>query len=126
VHYVRLRLFQSRGIAEPAALIWWLDVERTNSWETATVANVADLEGMARYLQSIDASVGIYASRSDWSSIAGVVKATSPLSSLPNWIAGATSLAAGQAACAAAPLMAGRISVVQYDAGSVDYDISCS
>lgn len=114
-----------RGVPTPNAFTWWLDVERGNSWEADMHANVADLEGMVTYLRDIGAQVGLYASRNDWAAIAGAVPATSSLSALPSWLAGATSLAAAQAACSAAPLTAGPVELVQYDAGTVDYDVAC-
>ena len=49
-----------RGISNPAAYLWWLDVETGNSWSPDTGANRADLEGMAAYFASIGATTGLY------------------------------------------------------------------
>ena len=105
---------------------WWLDVETENSWETTTSRNVADLEAMVTYLQSVGRTVGIYASNYQWKIIAGTVASTSNLSALPNWIAGADTLAEAQANCAT-PLMRGTVTLTQYLPApyTLDYDNSC-
>jgi hypothetical protein len=117
----------SRGVTTPTAYRWWLDVETTFTYSTDKVANVADLEGMTAYFKSANISVGIYSNSSQWSAIAGSVLATSPLSTLPNWIPlGPSTLAAAQTACSGAPLMRGTITMTQYVSGDLDYDNSCS
>ncbi|MDQ2838198.1 MAG: hypothetical protein M3Y89_12415, partial [Actinomycetota bacterium] len=114
-----------RGVPTPTAFLWWLDVETTNSWEANKASNVADLEGMTRYLRGAGISVGVYASNYQWGLIAGTVSSTSNLSALPNWIPGASSLAQAQANCAGKALMTGSITLTQYETGGVDYDNSC-
>jgi hypothetical protein len=115
----------SRGVANPSTYLWWLDVETTNSWETNTTANAADLEGMTAYMQSIGAHVGIYSTRYQWGVIAGPVSSASNLAKLPNWIPGARTLTGARANCSAAPLMAGKVTVSQYLSHNLDYDYSC-
>lgn len=116
----------SRGVSAPTTFNWWLDVESDNTWETNTASNVADLQGMAAYFTSIGSQVGVYASRADWRSIAGTVASTNPLSALPEWLAGASSLAVAEGACHSASLMTGPVSLVQYDATTTDFDVACS
>jgi hypothetical protein len=118
----------SRGVAPSSAAgyLWWLDVETTNSWETNTVANAADLEGMTSYFHSVGAQVGLYSTGYQWGVIAGSVSSTSNLNGLNNWIPGARSLKGAQANCSAAPFTAGsKVTVSQYVSGSLDYDYSC-
>ncbi len=47
-----------RGLRNPASYMWWLDVETGNSWSRKTLANRADLEGMAAYFASIEPARG--------------------------------------------------------------------
>jgi hypothetical protein len=118
----------TRGIAasSAASYLWWLDVETTNSWETNTVANTADLKGMTSYFQSVRAQVGIYSTTYQWGIIAGSVSSTSNLNGLNNWIPGARNLKGAKANCSAAPFTAGsKVTVSQYVSGSLDYDYSC-
>jgi hypothetical protein len=118
----------SRGVApsSAASYLWWLDVETTNSWESNTVANAADLEGMTRYFQSVGAQVGIYSTSYQWGVIVGSVSSTSNLNGLNNWIPGARSLKGANANCSAAPFTAGsKVTVSQYVSGPLDYDYSC-
>lgn len=118
----------SRGVsrASAASYVWWLDVETTNSWESNTVANAADLEGMTAYLHSVGAAVGMYSTAYQWSIIAGKTSSTSTLSGLANWIPGASNLKAAKANCSAAPFTPGsRVTVTQYISRNLDYDWSC-
>jgi hypothetical protein len=115
-----------RGVSTPASYTWWLDVETGNSWSTDTVANRADLEGMAAYFGSINAPTGIYSTRTQWTQIAGTVPSSSNLYSLPSWLAGANSLALATRKCADTPLTAGgKVTLTQYVSGGFDYDHSC-
>ncbi len=120
--------FTSRGVPSPGTFFWWLDVETTNSWETNTQANVADLEGMTTYFEKQGVGVGLYSTRYQWGVIAGTaVSATSVLAGLPNWIPGARSLKGAQANCATTPFTAGsKVTITQYVARALDYDYSCA
>jgi hypothetical protein len=101
-------------------------VETTNSWETNTGANAADLEGMTAYFESLGARVGLYSTSYQWSVIAGTVSATSNLHGLNNWIPGARNLKTAQANCKSAPFTTGStVTLTQYLSGSLDYDWSC-
>jgi hypothetical protein len=115
-----------RGINNPASYLWWLDVETGNSWSADTLANRADLEGMAAYFTSIGARTGLYSTRTQWDQIAGTVPSSSNLYRLPSWLAGARSLAAAKRMCGDAPLTTGgRVTLTQYVSGGFDYDYSC-
>lgn len=115
-----------RGVINPSSYFWWLDVETTNSWETNTIANTADLEGMTAYFQSIGARVGVYSTGYQWSQIASTVAPSSPLNGLKSWLAGASSLRSAQANCTLAPLTAGgSVGLTQYIANRLDYNYSC-
>lgn len=115
-----------RGVSNPAAYTWWLDVETGSSWSADKAANRADLEGMMDYFASIGATSGLYSTSSQWSQIAGTVPTTSPLYTSRSWLAGASSLASAKRMCAAAPLTGGgRVTLTQYVSGGFDYDYSC-
>lgn len=117
---------QGRGVTNPSAYLWWLDVETGNSWQADKTANVADLEGMTAYFQSIGARVGLYSTGYQWGQIAGTVPAGSRLNGLPSWLAGARSLAGAKANCSLPGLTAGSsVSLTQYVSGGYDYDYSC-
>jgi len=115
-----------RGVNNPASYMWWLDVETGNSWSQETLANRADLEGMAAYFASIGARTGLYSSRSQWDQIVGTVPSASNLYTLPSWLAGARSLALAKRGCADPALTGGgKVSLAQYVSGGFDYDLSC-
>lgn len=115
-----------RGVSNPGAYTWWLDVETGNSWSADQTANRADLEGMVAYFASIGAVTGIYSTASQWNQIAGTVPASSSLYILRNWLAGASSLASAKRKCSDAPLTGGgKVTLTQYVSGSFDYDFSC-
>lgn len=127
----------SRGVPTPASYFWWYDVETTNSWETNTAANRADLEGMTYYFTQVlhVAGVGIYSTTSQWSTIVGSVGTAtdttavgtpaSTLNHLPSWIAGASTLTGARANCTSTPLTGGTVTVTQYVSKGLDYDYSC-
>ncbi|HVA97132.1 MAG TPA: hypothetical protein VND99_05750 [Candidatus Acidoferrales bacterium] len=118
---------QSTGLSNnPSSYPWWLDVETTNSWESDTSQNAADLEGMVAYIQSLGATVGIYSTSSQWTQIAGTVNAISSLNSLNNWLPGARTLSAAISNCSLPPLTAkGKVIITQYTSSLMDYDNSC-
>lgn len=110
----------------PAATYkWWLDVETDNSWETNTVNNQADLEGMVDYFTGIGARTGLYSTSTQWQQIAGPVASTSSLHGLDTWLPGAVNLSAAKTDCSAPGLTGGKTSVTQYVSRRVDYDYSC-
>jgi len=126
-----------RGVVNPATYFWWYDVETTNSWETNTTANRADLEGMTYYFTQVlhAAGVGIYSTTYQWSTIVGSVgsatdtttagTAPSSLNGLPSWIAGARTLNGAQGNCTSSALTGGTVAVTQYVSKALDYDYSC-
>lgn len=115
-----------RGIRNPTAYIWWLDVETENTWSADKDANRADLEGMAAYYASIGAKTGLYSTGFQWSQIVGTVPSSSNLYTLPSWLAGASSLASAKRKCSDAPLTAGsKVVLTQYISRGFDYNHSC-
>lgn len=118
-----------RGVSNPSQYKWWLDVEADNTWSTTNFDNnVADLEGMVDYFQSIGATVGLYSTATQWGQIVGnSVGSTSSLNGLDSWLAGAGNLSDAQNKCHASPLTSGgQVSVTQYISKRTDYDYSCS
>ena len=117
------------GGTDPASLMWWLDVETSNTWSSKDLAaNAASITGMAVYLKSIGAPVGLYSTPYQWKLIAGTTPSTSSLSKLPSWLAGAKSATDAAARCGGTALTSGgRISMVQWinSAGTLDYNYSC-
>jgi hypothetical protein len=115
------------GSNNPAGFQWWLDVETNNSWSTNTANNVADLEGMTDYFNTIGASVGLYSTGYQWRQIVGdSVSSTSSLNGLDSWLAGASNLSDAQTKCSDPALTdGGTVSLVQYVSKRTDYDFSC-
>lgn len=115
----------------PAAYTWWLDVELGNTWKTGGTAfdqasNRAVLEGMTAQFLSRGARVGLYATATQWATVAGTVPAGSNLLGLDNWRPGGTSQRNAERACTAAPLTAGgHVTLAQFVSGGVDYNVSC-
>jgi hypothetical protein len=117
-----------RGVVNPAAYLWWLDVETENTWSSNNLgANAAALEGMTAYLKGIGARVGIYSTNFQWGIIAGQVSATSNLNGLPSWLAGASSEKDARARClSGTPLTpGGTVAMVQFVSKNLDYNVSC-
>lgn len=116
-----------RGVSEPAAYRWWLDVETSNSWSADQSANRADLEGMTAYFRSIGADVGLYSTGTQWAQIAGTAPAGSNLYNLPSWLAGSRTQSGAQRTCSASALTGGgEVTLTQFVSGGLDYDYPCS
>ncbi|WP_197023201.1 hypothetical protein [Arthrobacter sp. MA-N2] len=113
------------GVPDPAKHMWWLDVETGNAWSWDTVANAADIEGMAAYLQSIGAAVGIYSTSYQFGVIAGQLHPDSNLNGLKSWLAGATSTESAMELCSAPPLTAGGVVALTQFTTDLDYNYSC-
>ena len=116
-----------RGVPNPGAQTWWLDVETINTWQADKNANRASVEGMAALFTHIGAKIGLYSTPAHWFEIVGTVAKTSPLYAMPSWIAmGPTTEAKATKACGQVPLTAGgRVSSIQFVAAGFDYDVSC-
>jgi hypothetical protein len=121
------------GISTVAAnYTWWLDVEIANSWKDPvsqfnTDSNVAVLEGMTEYFQSVGGTVGVYSTAYQWGQIVGSsVTTSSNLYTLKNWRPAGSTLKAAKQTCAVAPLTAGgAVVMTQYTTNGLDYDYSC-
>ncbi|MFF1882043.1 hypothetical protein ACFVVC_11315 [Pseudarthrobacter sp. NPDC058196] len=106
--------------------MWWLDVETGNSWLWDKAANAAELEGMAAYLKSTGADVGIYSTAYQFGEIVGAISPGSNLSGLKSWLAGAESTPTAQELCGAAPLTpGGTVALTQFTDGDLDYNYRC-
>lgn len=116
----------ARGVADPAAHRWWIDVETTNTWALAPAINSADIEGMVAAFQAAGAPVGIYSTPYQWLLIAGATPSTSPLADLPTWVADTGDVTAAQANCYTRGLTPGStVTLAQYQAGGFDRDLAC-
>lgn len=124
----------------PADYYWWLDVETLNTWQPGSKPdgykkNVASLEGMTSYFESLGTTekptrVGLYSTTYQWREITGdAIAANSPLHKRDTWYAlGATSLAKAKTACTTQkPLVdSGRIVLTQFIAKNLDNNYACS
>ncbi|GAA2753703.1 hypothetical protein [Amnibacterium kyonggiense] len=106
---------------------WWIDVEQDNTWSSSTARNRAVVEGMVAGLQAGKQRVGIYALSGQFRDILGTVPASSSVTKLPAWVAGAKDEAAALQRCSGASLTAGRVTLVQWVdfANTVDHDVAC-
>jgi hypothetical protein len=113
--------------ATPGSYPWWLDVETTNTWQSDTTMNVADLQGMVAGLQDVGATtVGAYSTSSQWDTITGGTSSTSgSLYQIPNWIPGARNLSGAQANCTQASFTGGTVTVTQWFGHPDDGDYAC-
>jgi hypothetical protein len=116
----------------PAAYLWWLDVELENTWKTGKTAfdyksNIAVLEGMESYFAENKIRTGIYSTAYQWGEITGnTVTDDSNLVGKPNWRPGGASLSTAKQACTAKPLTKnGSIVLTQYISRNIDYNYSC-
>jgi hypothetical protein len=114
----------------PAGYTWWLDVETSNTWQSGSTAalgrNRATLEGMTDVLTSLGARVGVYSTSRQWRSIVGAVPASSSLTPLRSWLAGATTLSGATRNCDDQPLTDGPVVLTQYVVAELDRNRSCS
>lgn len=125
-----------RPLSAAGTALVWLDVETTNSWESATdpitwptayASNIADLAGMRDAFQALGYAVGVYSTASQWQQITGLSGSdASPFSGVPEWLAGAGSSSAAKF-CSQSPFLKwSRITLTQYVSGRFDYDYSCT
>jgi hypothetical protein len=107
---------------------WWLDVETSNTWQPATLLNLADLQGMVYSLRQAGANrLGVYAFPPQWEGITGGTPtlASGSLYPLSDWILGSGSLAAAQASCQQPAFTGGRVEITQFPSGGFDGDYAC-
>ncbi|MEX0881345.1 MAG: hypothetical protein WEC17_01570 [Candidatus Saccharimonadales bacterium] len=116
---------------DPAAYIWWLDVEIVNTWQSgsteALARNVATLEGMVAHFNFVGAQVGIYSTAYQWGQIVGSqVAPASNLNGLNSWLAGARNESDAKKRCSLPPLtIGGQVTLTQFVSRNLDYDHSC-
>ena len=116
---------------DPAALVWWLDVEEGNSWETGSTngraRNRAVLEGMTATLEAAGVvDVGLYSTAVQWGAIVGTVPQDSTLRGRQSWLAGATGIGPARRMCGQEPLTAGgTVALVQFIEDGFDRNVAC-
>lgn len=120
----------ARVDSQPSRYVWWLDVETMNTWQygsaEANARNRATLEGMASYLLSRDAEVGIYSTGRQWGQIVGAVGDDSVLAELDSWLAGSVTADQAEAACDDDPLVPdGEVVLSQYVRDEWDRNVAC-
>jgi hypothetical protein len=104
-----------------ATVAWWLDIETLNTWLPNTAMNAADVQGMLDFFHGQSVTVGIYASSSQWLTIAG-----SFTIDVPNWVPGAADADQATSWCSPAhSVTGGPVTLVQYPAGAIDGDVRC-
>ncbi|MGY1802651.1 hypothetical protein ACI78T_05140 [Blastococcus sp. SYSU D00922] len=120
----------ARVDSQPSRYVWWLDVETMNTWQYGSAEaddrNRATLEGMAAYLLSRDAEVGIYSTGRQWGQIVGEVDDDSVLAELDSWLAGSVTADQAEAACDDDPLVPdGEVVLSQYVRDEWDRNVAC-
>lgn len=120
------------GISSSAAsYIWWLDVETMNTWQSgsseALARNTVTLEAMTSYFNSKGATVGLYSTAYQWTTITGPSTGSgSNLNGLANWRPSGAKLSYALTNCSVAPLTTGGfISLTQYVQQNLDKNHSC-
>lgn len=107
---------------------WWLDVETANTWQSDTMMNIADLQGMIAGLTAgattgAAVTVGVYSTSSQWNSITGG-SVSGSLHGIPNWIPGARNLSGAESNCAQQSFTQGTVTVTQWSSHP-DGDYAC-
>ncbi len=110
------------------ALVWWLDIELSNSWSSRTSMNARVIQGAVDFFQNKGITVGAYSSVTQWSKIAGAgfkPKLTSQ-SSLANWVFGAKNRGEAPSFCSSDRAFGGgTVWLVQYPSGGFDGNYVC-
>lgn len=106
----------------------WLDVETSNSWESQTELNVADLQGMVQALQKSGVEeIGVYALPLQWQEITGGANslAFGSFPQLQDWILGADSVQTARTECQEPPFAGASVALTQFPLGQFDGDYAC-
>ena len=116
---------------DPAAYVWWLDVETENTWQSgsdeALGRNVATLEGMVACFEELNCKVGLYSTEYQWGEIVGkMVREDSNLNGRDSWLAGASNKKNAREMCEEQPLTSGgRVVLTQYIQDNLDHNYPC-
>jgi len=88
--------YAQASTGQAAGRVWWLDVELDNSWSDTDIgANRASIQGSLDFLQrQPGVVVGVYTTPRMWARIMGDHRLA-----LPNWTAGASTMAGAVAHC---------------------------
>ncbi len=110
------------GVADP--LMWWIDVESTNSWDDVDVnLNRFALQGQIDQLAALGRPVGVYSTFKDWLFVTG---AWGPPAVVANWVAGLSPTAACTApGFSGAPVWLAQERATWSDGSGLDSDWSC-
>jgi len=117
--------YLSLGLAaSPSAARWWLDVETSNSWRTATALNVAALQGELAYLRDVAGvtRIGFYSTQLQWNEITG---GTLTFAAYPSWVAGGVTLKGAQDRCKRPAFTGGSVVLAQYFFSGFDANVRC-
>jgi hypothetical protein len=108
----------------PDGITWWLDVEVANSWRTDRSLNVAALQGMVAYFESMEVDeIGFYSTPRLWNRIVG---STDAFAEYPAWHGGARDLQDAEWRCASEEaLTGGELRMVQWIQDGFDANIRC-
>ena len=98
----------------------WLDVETSNIWSTDTWLNDEVIAGAISALQRAGATPGLYSTAYQYATIAGPFR-----SSVPEWLATGTGIAAPSPGCATPSFTGGPVTLVQGILGPFDGDVAC-
>lgn len=119
--YTRQTL-QSLGVSQDPTT-WWMDIEIMNYWSPNRSLNARVIQGAIDFFhEEVDgATIGVYSVRSMWQTIVGA----SYQPGVPEWLAGARSLASASSLCSQKSFTGGPITLVQYATRSLDVDYAC-
>jgi LysM repeat protein len=110
------------------ALVWWLDIELSNSWSRKAAMNTRVIQGAIDFFQNQGITVGAYSSVTQWSKIAGAgfVPKLTRQPSIANWVFGAKNLGEAPSFCSAEHAFGGgTVWLVQYPSGRFDGNYVC-
>jgi hypothetical protein len=108
----------------PAGITWWLDVEAANTWRLDRSLNVAALQGMVAYLESMEVDeIGFYSTPRLWNRIVG---GTHAFADYPAWHGGARDLDDAERRCSSErAFTGGELRMVQWIQDGYDANIRC-
>ena len=123
--------------ARVAGVMWWLDVETSNSWETLeapygqtassrTNDTMSVLGSVGALAAEGVAHVGIYSTAFQWKQITGGLAVTlDHFVKNPVWLAGFSNRTKAAAGCKQSTFTGAKVMLTQYISGSFDRDYAC-
>ncbi len=110
------------------ALVWWLDIELSNSWSSKTSMNSRVIQGAVDFFQNKGITVGAYSSVTQWSKIAGAGFKPNLKSqaTFANWVFGAKNRDQAPSFCSSDRAFGGgTVWLAQYPSGRFDGNYVC-